>query len=197
MINTKNTVYGRLVWGRDDSMCDIVNSGQPIFPGGPCLVNTLRGPRNFAINWRFTPSAHVTNEFVAGENRYDPIFGQPSSLDKVSIATAPVDTTWQYYFGNQRVVSTWQFVDNLAYFRGAHAFKFGANLRRVREEDQRGSVAGLNAAEEVNFDTGIDTVDPDHLRIALGSEHHLSTGPTSSPTSISCWAAWARSIAAS
>ncbi len=61
--------------GRDDSNCDIVNSGQPIFPGGPCLVNTLRGPRNFAINWRFTPSAHVTNELVVGENRYDPIFG--------------------------------------------------------------------------------------------------------------------------
>jgi hypothetical protein len=38
-------------------------------------VNTLRGPRNFAINWRFTPSAHVTNELVVGENRYDPIFG--------------------------------------------------------------------------------------------------------------------------
>jgi hypothetical protein len=160
VINTRNTVYGRIVWGRDNSNCDITNSGQPIFPGGPCLVNTLRGPRNFAFNWRFTPSAHVTNEFVVGENRYDPIFGQPSSLEKVSIATAPVDTTWQYYYGNQRVVSTWQFVDNLAYFRGAHAFKFGFNLRRVREEDQRGSVAGLNASEEVNFDTGINTVDP-------------------------------------
>jgi hypothetical protein len=160
VINTKNTVYGRVVWGRDDSLCDIVNSGQPIFPGQPCLVNTLRGPRNFALNWRTTPTTHMTNEFVLGENRYDPIFGQPSSLDKVSIASAPVDTTWQYYFGNQRVVSTWQAVDNFAYFKGAHAWKFGFNLRRVREEDQRGSVAGLNAAEEINFSTGINTVDP-------------------------------------
>jgi hypothetical protein len=160
VINNRNTVYGRVAWGRDDSLCDIVNSGQPIFPGGPCLVNTLRGPRNFALNWRFTPTATLTNEMVLGQNRYDPIFGQPSSLDKVSIASAPVDTTWQYYFGNQRVVSTWQFADNLAYFHGAHSFKFGTNLRRVREEDQRGSVAGLNAAEEINFSTAINTVDP-------------------------------------
>ncbi len=160
VVNSRNTVYGRLAWGRDDSLCDTVNGGQPIFPGGPCLVNTLRGPRNFAVNWRFTPTSRMTNEFVIGQNRYDPIFGQPSSLDKISFTGTPVDNTQQYYFGNSRVVSTWQVVDNFAYFRGAHDFKFGANLRRVREEDIRGSVAGLNANEEVNFSTAINTVDP-------------------------------------
>jgi hypothetical protein len=159
-INSKNTVYGRVVWGSDNSMCDIVNSGQPMFPGQPCLVNTLRGPRNFAFNWRTTPSTHMTNEFVIGENRYDPIFGQPADLNKLTILSAPVDTTWQYEFGNQRVVSTWQAVDNFAYFKGAHAWKFGFNLRRVREEDQRGSVAGINAGEDINFSTSINTVDP-------------------------------------
>ncbi|HXJ42355.1 MAG TPA: hypothetical protein VNH18_23950, partial [Bryobacteraceae bacterium] len=60
-----------------------------------------------------------------------------------------------------RVVSTWQVVDNFSWSRGAHSFKFGGNLRRVREEDQRGSVAGvLNATEEINFSTAINTVDP-------------------------------------
>ena len=123
-------------------------------------MNTLRDPRNFAFNWRFTPTSRMTNELVVGQNRYDPIFGQPESLDKISFTGTPVDTTAQYYFGNSRVVSTWQVVDNFAYMRGAHAFKFGINLRRVREEDIRGSVAGLNAAEEVNFSTSINTVDP-------------------------------------
>ena len=160
VINTKNSIYGRVVWGRDDSLCDIVNSGQPIFPNGPCLVNTLRGPRNFAVNWRYTPTARMTNEFVLGENRYDPIFGSPADLNKLTILSAPVDTPWQYEFGNQRVVSTWQAVDNFAYFRGAHAWKFGFNLRRVREEDQRGSVAGINAGEDINFSTTTNTVDP-------------------------------------
>ena len=82
----------------------MVNGGQPIFPGGPCQVNTLRGPRNFAINWRFTPTSRMTNEFVVGQNRYDPIFGQPESLDKISFTGTPVDNTQQYYFGNSRVV---------------------------------------------------------------------------------------------
>ena len=160
IINSKNTLYGRFAWGSDDSNCDIVNGGQPIFPGGVCQVNTVREPRNIAFNWRYTPSAHVTNEFVIGNNNFGALFQQPSSLDHVSISTAPVDTTWQYYFGNQREVSTWQFVDNLAYMRGAHTFKVGFNLRRVREVDQRGSVAGLNAAEELNFSTSVNTVDP-------------------------------------
>ncbi len=160
ILNGKNTLYGRVAWGRDNSLCDVGNGGQPIFPGGPCQVNTLRGPRNFAVNWRFTPTSRMTNELVIGQNRYDPIFGQPESIDKISFNGTPVDNTAQYYFGNSRVVSTWQVVDNFAYFRGAHAFKFGANLRRVREEDIRGSVAGLNAAEEVSFSTSINTVDP-------------------------------------
>ncbi len=160
VINGKNVVYGRVAWGRDDSLCDTTNSGQPVFPGQPCLVNTLRGPRNFAFNWRTTPNARMTNEFVLGQNRYDPIFGQPASIDKVTFISTPVDNTAQYDFGNQRVVSTWQLVDNFSWYRGAHSFKFGANLRRVREEDQRGSVAGLNATEEINFSTAINTVNP-------------------------------------
>ncbi|MDP9170022.1 MAG: Plug and carboxypeptidase regulatory-like domain-containing protein [Acidobacteriota bacterium] len=160
VINGSNTLYGRVAWGRDDSLCDIVNGGQPVFPSQPCLVNTLRGPRNFAINWRTTINPSMTNELVIGENRYDPIFGQPASLDKITFLSTPVDNTAQYDFGNQRVVSTWQLVDNFSWSRGPHNFKFGANLRRVREEDQRGSVAGLNATEEINFSTGINTVDP-------------------------------------
>ena len=164
VLNSKNNLYGRVAWGRDDSICDIVNNGQPVFPGQPCLVNTLRGPRNFAFNLRTTPNARMTNEFVIGQNRFNPIFGAPASLDKITFGTAsaptPVANTAQYDFGNSRVVSTWQLVDNFSWYRGAHSFKFGANLRRVREEDQRGSVAGLNATEEVDFSSTINTVDP-------------------------------------
>jgi hypothetical protein len=160
IINSKNSVYGRIAWGSDDSICDIVNSGQPVFPGTPCLVNTVRRPRNMAFNWRYTPTARMTNELVIGQNRYPALFGSPADINKVTWLSTPVDNTQQYDFGNQRIVSTWQFVDNLAYFRGAHSFKTGFNLRLVREEDMRGSVAGLNAAEEINFSSATNTVDP-------------------------------------
>ena len=41
-------------------------------------------PAQLRVNWRFTPTGRMTNEFVVGQNRYDPIFGQPASLDKIS-----------------------------------------------------------------------------------------------------------------
>jgi hypothetical protein len=160
VINDRNQIYGRFAWGSDDSNCDIVNAGQPIFPGSPCLVNTVREPRNIAFNWRTSPSAHLTNELVVGNNNFGALFGSPADLNKVTWTGTPVDNTRQYDFGNQRTVSTWQFVDNLSYTRGAHTFKTGFNLRRVREVDERGGVAGLNATQEVNFSTAINTVDP-------------------------------------
>ena len=161
MLNSKNTVYGRVVWGANDSLCDTVNGGQPVFPGGTCLVNTLRRARNFAFNWRTSPNANLTNEFVLGQNRFYPNFDQPlASLTEIAFSGTPVDHTRQFLFGNERIVSTWQVVDNLSFTRGAHSFKTGFNLRRVREEDKRGSVAGLNAAQEVNFSAALNVVDP-------------------------------------
>jgi hypothetical protein len=53
-----------------------------------------------------------------------------------------------------------QFVDNLAWFGGAHSLKFGTNLRFQRHIDTRGSIAGQNAAELLNFSTAVNTVDP-------------------------------------
>ena len=177
LINSKNTVYGRVVWGKDDSLCDVVNGGQPVFPGGTCLVNTLRRARNFAINWRYSPNARMTNELVVGQNRYFPNFDQPlSSLDKGSALDSPVSSLWQYLFGNSRVSSTWQVVDNLSFVRGAHNFKTGFNLRRVREEDIRGSVAGINAALEVGFSTSINTVDPTTFGLPLDLNTQFDRG---------------------
>jgi len=60
-----------------------VNNGSQCSP--PALHrDTPPRTTNFAINWRFTPTARSTNEFVIGQNGYDPIFGSPSSLEKIS-----------------------------------------------------------------------------------------------------------------
>ena len=159
VINSKNTVYGRIYFGKQDSICDRANGGQEVFPGSPCLVNTSRAPLNLAFNWRFNPKASMTNELVVGQNKFDYQFIQPSSLDAITL-NGPVSTLAQYYFGNERYLNTWQVVDNLSWFRGSHALKFGTNIRIQNHHDKRGSVGGLNANQDVDFSTSINSVDP-------------------------------------
>ncbi len=159
ILNDRNSFYARIYFGAQDSLCDRVNGGQEVFPGAPCLVNTYRAPKNLAFNWRLNPSPATTNELVVGLNRFKYNFESPGSLDKITL-NGPVDTLAQYYFGNIRQLQTWQIVDNFAYFKGSHAFKFGTNLRLQNHQDIRGSVAGLNSNQDVNFSTSINTVDP-------------------------------------
>ncbi|MFB3827663.1 MAG: carboxypeptidase regulatory-like domain-containing protein [Bryobacteraceae bacterium] len=160
IINDKNTVFARIAFGVQDTLCDRTNGGSPMFPGMPCVVNTSRTPRNLAFNWRINPSPSVTNELVVGHNQftYDfPTVGQ--GIDKISLY-GPVEINANYAMGNKRTLKTLQFVDNLSWFRGSHALKFGANLRLQQHVDTRGSVAGYNVGQEVNFSTSVNTVDP-------------------------------------
>jgi hypothetical protein len=161
VINDKNTVYARLSFGRQDTTCDAVNGGLEAFPGTGCLVNTQRDPKNYAFNWRTTPSSRLTNEFVFGMNRFAFNFVTPTAdLSKIAIAGAPVQMPVDYLYGNLRRLTTWQFVDNVGYFTGAHSFKFGTNLRLGRHQDTRGSIGGSNATQSANFSRTIAVVDP-------------------------------------
>ncbi len=160
ILNAKNTVYARAAWGRQDTTCDRVNGGQPFFPGGQCVVDTKRDPHNLAFNWRTNPSPRWTNELVVGKNYFAFNFAIPfSDLGKVTLAGAPVTVPETFDFGNARAITTWQIVDNAAHFRGAHAFKFGTNLRFQRHTDTRGSIGGFNATQGVDFSRTINTVD--------------------------------------
>jgi hypothetical protein len=161
IFNAQNTVYARIAWGRQDTNCDRVNGGTPFFPGGDCVVNTKRDPRNLAFNWRTNPSPRWTNELVVGQNTFAFDFDIPTaSLDKITLTGAPVTIPETFDFGNKRRLTTWQFVDNVSHFRGAHAFKFGTNLRFQKHVDTRGSIGGANATQSVNFSRTINTVDP-------------------------------------
>lgn len=160
VINDRNTVFARIAFGEQNTICDSVNAGQPIFPGMDCYVNTMRDPKNLAFNWRWNPVPSLTNELVVGLNKFTFNFVSPmADLSKITLS-GPVTTTAQYAWGNLRTLRAWQIVENLAWFRGAHAFKFGANVRLQRHVDERGSIAGLNAVQVANFSTSINTVDP-------------------------------------
>ncbi|MGH9661542.1 MAG: hypothetical protein ACRD96_23545, partial [Bryobacteraceae bacterium] len=160
IFNERNTVYARIAWGSQDTNCDRVNGGAPWLPGGDCVVNTVRRPRNYAFNWRWNPVASVTNEFVVGRNNFFFNFFYPTTdLSKVSLE-GPVLIPETFVWGNKRELTTWQFVDNLAWFRGRHSLKLGVNFRLASHIDTRGSVAGFNVGQVANFSTGINTVDP-------------------------------------
>lgn len=160
IFNERNTVFARLAFGRQNTFCDSVNGGQPTFPGTRCLVDTFRTPSNLATNWRWNPAPSITNELVFGYNRFTFDFRMPQAdLNKVTMY-GPVTIDAEYSFGNKRRLHTWQFVDNFAWFRGSHALKFGTNLRFQQHVDVRGSIAGQNATQAINFSTSVNTVDP-------------------------------------
>jgi hypothetical protein len=162
VLTSHQTVFARVYLGEQDTNCDQVNGGQPTFPGGPCLVNTTRSPRNLAFNWRWTPTGRTTNELVLGQQHYVYNFVTPTADASIpditwySQVTLPVSTA----IGNLRTITTYQAVDNFSYIRGAHNIKAGANLRLVRHQDERGSVGSWDVTPIVDFDPGVNTVDP-------------------------------------
>ena len=162
VLTSHQTVFARVYLGEQDTNCDQVNGGQPAYPGGPCMVNTTRSPRNLAFNWRWNPTARTTNELVLGQQHYVYNFVTPTADSSIpditwsSQVTLPVPTG----IGNLRTITTYQAVDNFSYVYGSHNFKMGTNLRLVRHQDERGSVGGWNVTPIVDFDPTVNTVDP-------------------------------------
>jgi hypothetical protein len=161
VFSNRHNVFGRVAWGRQDTVCDQVNGGDPPFPGLPCLVDTERDPVNTAFSWRWNPSGSVVNEVVVGNNHFTFDFVNPSADPSKPTYTLPLITAPEdFTFGNARSIDTFQFVDNLSWVRGSHSLKFGTNIRLQRHLDERGSVAGFNVHPIVNFSTATNTVDP-------------------------------------
>lgn len=154
-INAHNAIFGRYSQGHQNTYADVVNGGLQVFPGLPATDNTFRQPRNLAVNYRFSPTSNITNELVAGFNRFGYAFVNPAYSTSTqtpfnpNLVTAPLSS----YVGNNRYLTTIQFVDNFTYVHGAHIFKAGPNLRYGREIDHRGSVGALNVIPQVAFST--------------------------------------------
>jgi len=165
--NAKNSIYGRWAHGHQNTIGDIGNGGLQPFPNAPNIVNTLRQPRNLSVSWRYTPNAVITNEAIAGMNRFifnfinpDPNYASnpPYLLNGDNSGDAYLTSPLQNYVGNLRALTDIQFVDNLTYLHGAHALKFGTNLRYQRHIDDRGSIGSYDAAPIVYFDTDVNRV---------------------------------------
>ncbi|HEU5452101.1 MAG TPA: TonB-dependent receptor [Terriglobales bacterium] len=169
----KSSAYFRWYSGHQNTIADTVNGGQPAFPGLPQFVDTHRIPRNFALNWRYNPTSHTTNEFVIGMNRFGYEFVNPDPQQASNPPfqfngsnTLGLQTPLSAYVNNNRYATTYQIVDNFSIARGAHTFGFGFNGRYLREIDHRGSIGVLNAYPLVYFGTGDNPV---------GSAYNLPT----------------------
>ncbi|HYP53923.1 MAG TPA: hypothetical protein VEQ42_10315, partial [Pyrinomonadaceae bacterium] len=151
--NDRNQIYVRYAQGEQNTFGDNGNAGLRSFPDSPFnRTDTFRNPKNVAVNYRWTPTARVTNEFVVGRNYFAFLFTNPDPVSVPYILNNPRDP-----FGvvpqidNQRAITTWQFVDNLSFVRGAHTFRGGTNLRFQTHDDIRSAVGGQNINLQVTF----------------------------------------------
>jgi len=177
VFNPRNALFGRISTGHQNTFNDVVNGGLQPFPGLPGTVNTYRQPRNMAVNYRLSPTSSLTNELVVGFNRFGYAFVNPGFANAVTqpfnmnLVTNPLSS----YIGNNRYLTTIQYVDNLTYVRGAHIIKGGINLRNGREIDHRGSIGALNAVPQVTFSSGNNPANAAQYKTPTSSVNGISS----------------------
>ncbi|HLM61138.1 MAG TPA: TonB-dependent receptor, partial [Pyrinomonadaceae bacterium] len=152
-VNDNNQFYVRYAEGEQNTLGDIANAGLRRFPNFPNFVDTFRDPKNAAFNYRWSPSAKITNEFVVGINMFGFSFNtgepDPNIFFILNNVTDP-NTNFNY---NARRVRTFQFVDNLTFDLSPHIIKTGLNFRFGKQFDDR-SGAGGQIEPSVGFGAG-------------------------------------------
>lgn len=168
--NDRHSMYVRWAHGAQNTLGDNANGGLQKFPGIPNFVDTYRLPRNLAVNYRWTMSPTVVNEFVAGFNRFTFSFNNPDPVENPPvILNVPNDPlNLEEPINNLRTITTWQFVDNLSWIHDTHAFKFGTNLRFQKHVDDRSAVASMLTRARIFLTTGVNPV-PSSFRTQAGA----------------------------
>ncbi len=158
----RNSAFVRVSWGHQNTIGDLANGGAPMYPDSYPLVNTYRTPRNFAINWRVTPTNSMTNEMVLGMHRFGFNFinGDPHGNENSPLGLNNMTMPTSNWSKNQRTLTTLQWGDNLKWVKGAHTLGFGANVKFTRHIDDRGAVGAYDVNQTVNFSTSTSTGNP-------------------------------------
>ena len=140
--NDNNQFYVRYNQGQQNTLGDITNGGLQPFPGLPNAVNTFRDPKNMAINYRWSPTAKLTNEFVFGINLFGFSFNTEAPNPNIPFVLNTVTDPGTNFAYNARRVRTFQFVDNVTFDFSPHIIKSGINFRFGRQTDDRSSAGG-------------------------------------------------------
>jgi hypothetical protein len=178
--NEKNLLYVRWAQGEQNTIGDVGNGGLQAFPETPRLVDTFRDPKNLAINYRWSPTANISNEFIFGINRFAFSFNNPDPNFEsnppftFNLVTTPLNNSAT--INNLRRLETYQFVDNLTYLRGSHTFKGGINFRYGKHIDDRTSVAGVLTTLSANFSSTVNTIPAAFNLPTVGINNTATTG---------------------
>jgi len=150
-LNDKNLIYVRYAQGEQNSFGDSVNGGRPIFPDSPNFVDTFRDPKNLAINYRWSPTNRLINEFILGLNKFAFSFDTAKPDPNIPYSFINIATANTNFVRNARRLQTWQYVDNVTLDYSPHVLKSGVNFRFGQQTDDRSSVAGAGLEPTVSF----------------------------------------------
>jgi hypothetical protein len=163
--NDRNSMYVRYAQGQQNTFGDNGNGGLKSFPDSQYnFVDTFRNPKNLAVNYRWTPTATVTNEFVVGFNKYAFSFNNPDPNANsnapfiLNLPRDPFNSTPP--INNRREITTYQLVDNISFLSGSHTWRGGINFRFQTHDDIRSSVGGFNTNRQVNLSRAVGTGNP-------------------------------------
>jgi hypothetical protein len=139
-INQRQTVFGRYSNAfRNDLINDIINT-TPRPMSWPARVR-LSDQQGLAVGHKWVISNRLVNELTGGYTRNILDFADPMHPRTYEICRASCifGSPFVYWPGTGREPTEVQFLDNLTWIRGAHAFKGGVNVRKYYIEQTRGA----------------------------------------------------------
>jgi Carboxypeptidase regulatory-like domain/TonB dependent receptor len=156
-LNSNNNIFFRAMWATEQQLQgDLLNGRPAIFPGFPPRGEVYRPAHNFAFSWRSVIKPTLVNEFTAGFARFMFLFTYgdsnpnfPKNIPAYTFNNVDVDYIFSPH--SKRTLNTPQLIDNLSWTKGAHVIKFGGNMRLYQQNDESGSVAGINVLPSISL----------------------------------------------
>ena len=175
----RQSLFGRYsnAW-RNDLINDIINA-TPRPMSWPARVR-LSDQQGGAIGHKWTITNYLLNEITGGFTRNVLEFADPEHPRTYEICRASCifSSPFVYWPGTGREPTEFQFLDNVSWIRGAHAFRGGVNVRLYYIAQTRGAGTPFGIYPSFTFSrtdapfTGNESlavVRPDGTRVNLGS----------------------------
>jgi len=164
-VNPKHAVSGSYSWNRD-------NSDRPDAENDFSLVPKVYNPTHsslVAASWRWTPSAHLTNEVRGGFNLTYGYFLSSQQFGPYYLTGMLYSDPVNEFQPQGRTTNTYNLSDDAAWQRGRHYIQFGFHLQHIGVEsyDASGVIPtyslamgqGQKALARNEFPGGISTTD--------------------------------------